>query len=322
MHRAYQQSKKLLNRSGPLIALLVIYGLFCIFGPESFSSLRNLETIGRQSVIVGSASLGMTLVIVLGGLDLSIGSVIALSTVVIAAGLNSGRDPAVAAIEGVALGALAGALNGLLVTGLKLTPFIVTLGSLLLIRGTAKGIAHEQKIDAPLSWLNELLMPLGAGQRWMLVAPGVWITLIAALLTALMLRSTVLGRHIVAIGSNERAARMCGVRVERIKFITYTINGLFAGLAGLFQFSRLTVGDPTVAIGLELDVIAAVVIGGGSLSGGQGSVGGSLIGAVLMTVIRSGCSQIGLPTWVQEMVTGGIIVIAVFLDRVRQNSSK
>ncbi|MBT4500127.1 MAG: ABC transporter permease, partial [Gemmatimonadetes bacterium] len=132
-----------------------------------------------------------------------------------------------------------------------------------------------------------------------------------------MLRYTRLGRHIFAIGSNEQTARLCGVAVERVKVTVYGVCAGFAGLAGVMQFSRLTVGDPTVAVGLELDVIASVVIGGGSLAGGEGSVLGSLVGALIMTVIRSGCSQMGLPNWVQEMVTGGIIVLAVALDRWR-----
>ncbi len=121
----------------------------------------------------------------------------------------------------------------------------------------------------------------------------------------------------IAVGSNEQTARLCGVPVERIKIIIYSLGGAFAGVAGAFQFSRLTVGDPTVATGVELDVIAAVVIGGGSLSGGEGSVLGTIVGALIMTVIRSGCSQMGLPNWVQEIVTGSIIVIAVALDRLR-----
>jgi ribose/xylose/arabinose/galactoside ABC-type transport system permease subunit len=146
--------------------------------------------------------------------------------------------------------------------------------------------------------------------------------LLLALAVAGILRYTKLGRHIVAVGSNEMTARLCGVPVERIKIIVYAMSAGFAGVAGLFQFSRLTVGDPTVAMGVELDVIAAVVIGGGSLSGGEGSILGTLVGALIMTVIRSGCSQMGLPNWVQEIVTGCIIVIAVALDRWRHRSQE
>ena len=155
----------------------------------------------------------------------------------------------------------------------------------------------------------------------MLVPPGVWLVVILALLVAGMLRYTRLGRHIFAVGSNEQTARLCGVPVSRVKLAVYTIGGGFFGLAGLMMFSRLTVGDPTAAVGLELDVIAAVVIGGGSLSGGEGSVLGSLVGALIMSVIRSGCSQMGLDNWVQEVVTGAIIVVAVALDGLRHRKA-
>ena len=151
----------------------------------------------------------------------------------------------------------------------------------------------------------------------MLVPPGVWLMVILAFAVAGLLHLTRFGRHTFAIGSNERTAILCGVAVDRVKVLVYTISAAFAGLAGLMQFSRLTVGDPTVAAGLELNVIAAVVIGGGSLAGGEGSVLGTVVGALVMTVIGSGCKQMGLPNWVQEIVTGGVIVLAVALDRLR-----
>ncbi|MEW6754472.1 MAG: ABC transporter permease [Candidatus Latescibacterota bacterium] len=303
---------------GPLAGLVAVFAFFALVGPPSFASARNLQTVARQTTIVGTAALGMTLVIVAGGIDLSAGSVVALSTVVIAALLQAGIGPLGAAAGGVGVGLLAGLLNGVLVTRLRVVPFIVTLGTLLLLRGAAKGLAREQKIDAPLTWLVDLLAALGPGQRWLLVPPGVWLLLGVALGVAGLLRYTRLGRHFFAVGSNERAARLCGVPVERVKVTVYAACSALAGLAGVMQFSRLTVGDPTVAVGLELDVIAAVVIGGGSLSGGEGSVLGTLVGALIMTLIRSGCAQMGLPNWVQEMVTGGIIVLAVALDRLRQ----
>ena len=307
----------LLGKLGPLLGLVLVYILFAVVGPSGFSSARNLETIARQTTIVGTAALGMTMVIILGGIDLSAGSVVALSTVVVAVVLGAGVDPAMSACAGVLAGAACGAMNGLIITRLRVVPFIVTLGTLLGVRGIAKGLAHEQKVDAPVTWLNDLLAALGPDQRWMMVPVGVWVMLILALAVAALLRYTRLGRHVFAIGSNEQTARLCGVAVERVKLSVYAVSAAFAGLAGLMQFSRLTVGDPTVAGGLELDVIAAVVIGGGSLSGGEGSVFGSLVGALIMTVIRSGCAQIGLPNWVQQIVTGSIIVIAVTLDRLR-----
>jgi ribose/xylose/arabinose/galactoside ABC-type transport system permease subunit len=149
---------------------------------------------------------------------------------------------------------------------------------------------------------------------------GIWITAALALVVAGVLGYTRFGRHLFAIGSNERTARLCGVRVERRKLQVYTLSAIFAGLAGIFQFSRLSVGDPTVAVGLELDVIAAVIIGGGSLLGGKGTVVGTVGGAAIMAVIQIGCSQHGLPNWVQQIVTGIIIVMAVALDRWRQAS--
>ena len=308
-----------LNRLGPFLGLLFVFFLFAIIAPESFSSYRNIETIARQTAIVGIAALGMTMVIISGGIDLSVGSIIALSTVVIAWLLQAGVNPLLSAISGIIIAGLCGVLNGFLITRLRVVPFIVTLGTLLLVRGAAKGIAGEQKIDAPLTWLNELLATLPAEKKWLIIPPGVWIFIILAILVVVLLRYFRFGRYIFAIGSNENAARLSGIPVQRIKVLVYTTSAALTGVAGLMQFSRLTVGDPTVAVGLELDVIAAVVIGGGSLSGGEGSVFGSIIGAFIMTVIRSGCSQMGLPNWVQEIVTGIIIVLAVALDRIRHN---
>lgn len=313
-----KRTSSLAQTLGPLIGLILIFALFAIGGPSSFSSLNNLETIARQTAIVGTAALGMTLIIISGGIDLSVGSIIALVTVITAALLQAGFPPLVAASGGIATGLLCGFLNGYLVTRLKVVPFIVTLGTLLVVRGAAKGFAHEQKIDAPLTWLKELLAALPQGEGWRIVPWGVWLAIGLSFLVAGVLLYTRLGRHIIAIGSNEQTARLCGVPVDRVKLIVYSLGGAFAGVAGILQFSRLTVGDPTVATGVELDVIAAVVIGGGSLNGGEGSIAGTIVGALIMTVIRSGCAQMGLPNWVQEIVTGVIIVIAVALDRWRQ----
>ncbi|HRY46655.1 MAG TPA: ABC transporter permease [Candidatus Paceibacterota bacterium] len=310
--------KRWLGRIGPLLGLLLLFAFFAMVAPPSFRSVRNLETIARQTTIVGLGALGMTAVIIAGGIDLSIGSMVALATVVTACCLNlAGIGPVAAALMAVLACALCGGLNGLLVTRLRVVPFIVTMGMMLLVRGVAKGLSHEQKIDAPETWLNELLASLPADRRWMLVPAGVWILVAMSILMVLMLRYTRLGRHTFAIGSNEHTARLCGVAVDRVKILIYTLCGFFAGMAGVMQFSRLTVGDPTVAVGLELDVIAAVVIGGGSLAGGEGSILGSLVGALIMSVIRSGCSQMGMSNWVQEILTGMIIVAAVALDRLR-----
>ena len=309
-----------LKNLGPLIGLIAVYLFFVVWAGEPFVSGFNRVTVLTQSVIVTAGALGMTLIIISGGIDLSVGSMIALSTVVIARLLEAGLSPAIAAIAGIAMGGCCGMLNGLLITRLKLVPFIITLGTLLVYRGIATGVAREQKIDAPITWLNEMLAKF-PDPPWLIVAPGVWLTLLLAIVVALMLRNTVLGRYIFAIGSNENTARICGVRVERMKLWVYTLSGLLTGVAGLMQFSRLTVGDPTAARGMELDIIAAVVIGGGSLQGGEGSVLGSVAGAMLMAVIRNGLSMKGVPNWVQDVLTGSIIVAAVTLDRLRHRNT-
>jgi ribose/xylose/arabinose/galactoside ABC-type transport system permease subunit len=307
------------------LALLILFVVLALFAPATFRSWQNLKLIPRQTGIVGMAALGMTLVIISGGIDLSVGSVVALSTVVIAWLLEYGRvGPLTAALGGITAAAVFGLMNGVLITKLRVVPFIVTLGTMLVVRGAAKGIGQQQKIDVDigrLAWLDKLMANLPEERGWMLLPPGVWIVIILAIVMAAVLRYTRLGRHAFAIGSNEQTARLCGVAVDRVKIIVYTLGGVFAGLGGLMQFSRLTAGDPTVAVGLELDVIAAVVIGGGSLAGGEGSILGTIVGALIMTVIASWCTHMHFPNWVQEIITGVIIVVAVALDRLRHRRS-
>lgn len=306
---------------GPLIALLAVYSLFAALTPETFAQFVNLETMARQTVVVAIASVGMTLVMVKGGIDLSVGSVVALTTVMVAQSLASGRNPLLAVVIGALVATACGIANGALVAWLRITPFIVTLGTMSLLRGAAKGLADEQKVDAPAQGLDELMAVLPDELSWLLLPAGVWIALIVAVLAAGLLSYTRLGRHIVAIGSNQRTAELCGVPVRRVTIVVYALAGLLAGIAGVMEFATLTVGDPTDSIGLELEVIAAVVIGGGSLSGGQGSIPGAIIGALLMTVIKTGCTHVGVPNWVQEILTGAIIVIAVGLDRIRHRTA-
>ncbi len=305
------------NLLGLVIAWLVVFAMFTWKTNGGFATVDNLSMLFRQGTIVSFAALGATLVIIGGGIDLSVGSVVAFVTVLIAWLLRKGWDPSLAALGGIIGGLLWGAINGGLAVRLKVGAFIVTLGTLLAARGVAKGLANEQKIDAPLTYLKDLLARLAPNQAWMGVPPGVWLMLALAGVTAWTLGRTRYGRQLVALGGNERAARYSGVPVDRVRLLTYTLAGGFAGLAGLAQFSRLTVGDPTVAAGLELDAIAAAVIGGASLSGGEGSVAGALLGALIMATIRAGSSQAGIPNWVQEIVTGIIIVTAVALDRWR-----
>jgi ribose transport system permease protein len=315
-------ARRLLDERGVLVGLVVVALVFgVLIGPQFFGA-ANLELMARQTVIVCVAALGMTMVIVSGGIDLSVGSIVALSTVVTALFLRhdgSASGALVAALGAVAAGALCGVLNGVLVTQLRVVPFIVTLGTMLLVRGAAKGLSDERRLEAPITWLNDLLKTTQTGHG-LLLPSGIWITVALAVAVAFTLQYTRFGRHLFAIGSSERTARLCGVRINRSKIAVYTVAGALAALAGVMAFSRLSVGDPTVANGLELDVIAAVIIGGGSLLGGKGSVVGTIAGAAIMAVIQIGCSQQGLPNWVQQIVTGAIIVLAVGLDRWRSGT--
>ncbi len=313
--------RKILSLSGPFLGLASIILLFGILQPQRFLSTYNFMTVANQTVIVALAAMGMTFVIISGGIDLSVGSVIALNTVVTALLVQRGVDPFLALCAGVLSGVAAGAINGLLIGGLRIVPFIATLGMMGIARGVAKWLAGEQKVDAPMTWLWELMG--GSGRlSWLVFPPGVWLMIIAAAVVAVLLRYSLFGRYTFAIGSNESTARLCGIRVERMKFYIYAFAGLMTGLAGVMQFSRLTVGDPTVAQGRELDVIAAVVIGGGSLSGGEGSILGTVIGAFIMSFLRNGCNMTGIPNYVQEIIIGLIIVGAVAADSFRRRRLK
>ncbi|HEX9189886.1 MAG TPA: ABC transporter permease, partial [Vicinamibacteria bacterium] len=221
-----------------------------------------------------------------------------------------------AVLAAVLVGGLVGLVNALAITRLKVVPFIATLGMLGVARGTAKWLASQATVNAPPTWISELAVTFPP-VPWMLFAPGVWLTLGLAVLMAFVLGQTVFGRRVFALGSNEAAARACGIAIDRLKLAMYAAAGLFFGLAGVMQMSRLRQGDPTVAAGTELDVIAAVVIGGGSLNGGEGSILGSMVGALVMAFLRNGSQQMGWPTYVQEILIGVIIVVAVAVDRWR-----
>jgi ribose transport system permease protein len=302
------------------LGLLLVIAIFAILigNPERYLSLKNLRTVLSQTVIVAIGAIGMTIIIISGGIDLSVGSAIALTGVVTALGINAGWSTTVALAAGILVGGGVGFANGLAITRLKVVPFIATLGMLGVARGVAKGISGSQTVNIPDTWVNDLLLTVPK-RGWLLVAPGVWIAIALALIAAFMLRRTVFGRRIFALGSNEAAARACGIATDRMKIYIYSLAGLMFGLAGVMQMSRLRQGDPTVAAGLELDIIAAVVIGGGSLSGGEGSILGSLIGALIMAFLRNGCQQVGWPNYIQEIIIGALIVIAVAIDRWRSS---
>jgi ribose transport system permease protein len=310
---------KVLSAMGPLLGLLFVIGLFSLSDEVRPYLLTggNFKIVLTQTVIVAIGALGMTLIIVSGGIDLSVGSVVALTSVLAARLVLAGWPPALVVIVTVLVGGLIGVINGATVAIFRMMPFIVTLGMMGIVRGAAKWMGNNQTVNPPDNPVNRL-MALTNPQQLIPLPIGVWVAIALAVLMAVVLRQTVFGRYIFAIGSNESTARLCGIRVPLQKVCIYSLAGLFFGLAGLMQFSRLTQGDPSVAIGLELDIIAAVVIGGASLSGGTGSIAGSMIGALMMAVLRNGSNQMGWPTYMQEIIIGIVIVLAVGLDRWRQ----
>lgn len=310
--------RHVLTAFGPLIGLVAVCILFGALRFETFVTRDNFAIILQQTAVIGVAALGMTLVIIAGGIDLSAGSVIALGTVVIALLLQEGASPLVAALGGIGAAGACGAVSGLLITRLRLLPFVVTLGMMGALRGAAKGASGEQPVYPDETWLNNLMQLGGFGG----LPGGVWLMLGLAVLVALAMRYTRFGRHVFAVGSNELTARLCGVPVERVKVLVYVLGGVFAGLAAVLQFAYLTGGDPTTAVGLELNIIAAVVIGGASLAGGQGTITGTLVGALIMSVVANGCTKLGLSNWVQEIVTGVIIIAAVLLDYLRRKQAE
>jgi ribose/xylose/arabinose/galactoside ABC-type transport system permease subunit len=331
---------------GPLLGLVVVSLIFGAIEyqvatdegrePQFFTS-QSVQVVLNHASLIGVAALGMTLIIIAGGIDLSAGTAIALTATVIAwiyregfDGMADWRDtsPVLATLVlsvlaiggGVLTGCLCGFVNGGLISLLRLVPFIVTLGTMTAFQGIGRTISGETPVraygkvpDAVASLQKPYPDP-----EWMLVSPGVWIMLILAAIVALALRYTVFGRHVFAIGSNESTARLCGINVVRTRILVYTLAGLFVGVAGLYQFTVLGgEGDPVSGLGLELKVIAAVVIGGGSLNGGRGSILGTLSGACIITVIQHGCVLIGVPDHYQDILIGLIIIAAVTIDQLR-----
>ncbi|MEQ1762589.1 MAG: ABC transporter permease [Pyrinomonadaceae bacterium] len=314
--------RKWLTIFGPFLGLFVVILLFALLtgSPEKYLSLFNIRIVLSQTVIVAISAIGMTLIIISGGIDLSVGSTIALSGVVTALCINSSLDPIAAVGAGIAVGGLVGCINGVVITRLRVVPFIATLGMLGVARGAAKWIANQEPVNVDPTWVNNLVVTI-PDPSWILLAPSVWITVLLAIVMAVVLRNPVFGRRVFAIGSNEAAARACGISTDRLKIWIYTLAGLFFGLSGVMQMSRLRQGDPTVAAGTELDVIAAVVIGGGSLSGGHGTILGTIVGALIMSFLRNGCQQMGWANYVQEIIIGAIIVIAVAIDQLQSRRS-
>ncbi len=314
---------------GPFLGLI---GLFLFFAIDSenggfFRDPSNLRIIIIQTVIVALGALGMTMIIVSGGIDLSVGSVISLSGVTaavilntaVASGIGASTSAWLAVGAGLGVGCLVGGINGSLITTLRIPAFIVTLGMLGIARGTSKWLAGNQAVAVEKSWIGSLL---SQSQLYFHFPIGVWITIVLAVLTSVLMKYTIFGRYMYAVGSNESTARLCGINVGLNRIMIYSLAGTLFGLTGIMQLARLRTGDPTVAVGLELDIIAAVIIGGASLSGGKGGILGSIIGALIMSVLRVGSTQRDWPNYIQEIIIGIVIILAVTVDHFRSRKDK
>ena len=296
-----------LQKFGLVIALAAICVVLAILRPGTFPTLGNLINVARQISINGILAVGVTFVILTGGVDLSLGSLVAFTGVV--AATFGGQPVFIAATIGVLAGAACGAANGTAITIGRVAPFIVTLGMMTIARGLALVVSH----GTPVSGLSTAFKKIGSDVGNFPI-PVLLLAVVAACAWIFLSRMR-RGRHVYAVGGNEKAALAAGIEVRGVKMLAYTVCGALAGLAGVVQAARNTVGQPNAGLGYELDAIAAVVIGGTSLSGGIGGIGGTLLGALLMGVINNGLDLLGVNSYFQQIVKGLIIVGAVLLDR-------
>lgn len=294
----------------PLIGLLIIIVLLAILS-SAFLSVLNILNVLRQASINGFQAFGLTLVIISGGIDLSVGSVVAFSGMVTALLILAGVTPILAVLAGLASGTAIGVVNGLLIAKGKLQPFIATLGSMLVFRGMTLYISN----GVPASKLGEGLIGF-IGRGFILGIPTpVYLLLIVFLVIAFVLRNTVFGKRIYAIGGNKRAALLSGIDVDRNLIYIYAISGFLAAVAGIVLMSRVDSAVPTAGISFELSAIAAAVIGGVSLAGGKGNATGTLIGILIIAIIINGLNLLGTSSYLQQVITGLIIIAAVIADR-------
>ncbi len=274
-----------------------------------FATAANLTNVAEQSAIVGVIAIGMTFVILTGGIDLSVGSLVALVGVVIGSALQHGLPVFVAVALGLLAGVVAGTLNGLMITRGPLPPFIATLGMMSVARGAALMLSDGR----PISGFPDGLRVL-ATERVLGVPGPVVLMLVLYFVAYLVLTRTVFGRYMYAIGGNEEATALAGIDVRLWKMVVYAISGLSAGVCAMLLVARLNSAQPIAGIGYELDAIAAVVIGGTSLLGGSGSVIGTLIGALIMSVLRNGLNLLGVSSYLQQVAIGVVIIVAVLID--------
>lgn len=330
------------SQLGPLLALLFIVGLFTLadnaWGEGFFLSARNMRVIMSSAALIAVPAFGMTIIIIAAGIDLSAGTALTLCGTVLALLLKNSdlgaADPGFATNMTLALlamistGCLCGFVNGVLISATKVVPFIVTLGTMTIFLGVGQIIASESTVYAPKEniprWLKYLCYTGSNAENYLIpglpIPTSVIIALVLGVAVGLLMRYTVFGRNVFAIGSSESTARLCGIHVPGTIVAVYTLAGFFVAIGGLLYFADVKNGNPSDGTGKELEVIAAVVLGGGSLSGGRGSIFGTIVGALIITVIRSGCSQLSIPNTYTHIIIGGIIIVAVVVDQLRHGS--
>jgi len=306
--------RELVSRSGPLGGLILLCIVMTILSPY-FLTFDNAFNVGTQIAVVAILALGQTFVIVSGGIDLSVGSVLGLSGIVFGWTTAVANQPLPVALAlGLGAGAVAGLTNGLLITLGNLPPFIATLAMLSAARGLALVISGGQ----PLNPIPAAIQTLGSGDLFGLVPLPVILMLIMWAFTIGILRSTYPGRCMYAIGGNEEASRLSGINVSRQKLFIYTLSGFFAAIAGVLLAARLASAQPQAGFTFELDAIAAVVIGGASLAGGVGTASGTLVGALILGVLRNGLNLLNVSAFWQQVVIGVVIALAVMTDTLRR----
>ncbi|MGB3127415.1 MAG: ribose ABC transporter permease [Pseudomonas sp.] len=295
----------------PFIGLLVVT-LVMVLASDTFLTASNLSNIARQVSINAIIAVGMTCVILTGGIDLSVGPVMALSGTLTAGLMVAGLPPGLAIGAGMLIGVAFGIGNGLFVAYLHMPPIIVTLATM----GIARGLGLMYTDGYPISGLPDCFGFFGRQSLFGIEVP-ILIMLITYFAAYVLLQHTRIGRYIYAIGGNEEAVRLSGVRAARFKLLVYGISGLTAAIAGLVLTSRLMSGQPNAGVSFELDAIAAVVLGGASIAGGRGVIVGTLLGAMLLGVLNNGLNMLGVSPYVQSVIKGGIILLAIFISRQR-----
>jgi ribose transport system permease protein len=295
---------------GTLFGLLALCATLWALTPH-FLTVSNLLNVAQQTSINAIVAVGMTYVILTGGIDLSVGSIVAVSGVVLGTMLQQDQSLIVSMMAALIVGLGCGLLNGTLISWGGLPPFIVTLGMMSIARGAALVFTEGR----PVSGFDEGFRSIATGSIWFIPAP-VALMIIVYLIAHVVLTRTTFGRYTYAIGGNEEATRLSGIAVRRHKAIVYGVSGLMSALAAIILTARLNSAQPIAGTMYELDAIAATVIGGTSLMGGEGSLGGTLVGALIMGVLRNGLNLLGVSSFVQQIVIGGVIVGAVFVDMV------